>query len=81
MENQTLEKFSTYFNAKPEFSIRAPGLVNQINEHTDYTDGFFPANGTIDRTVWRQNMALRSSEGSAFIFAGIDRFELDKTYS
>jgi galactokinase len=43
METQTLERsFSTYFNAKPEFIVRAPGHANLIGEHTDYNDGFVP---------------------------------------
>ena len=56
MEPQTLERsFSTYFNAKPKFIVRAPGRVNLIGEHTDYNDGFvLPM--AIDRAVW---IALR----------------------
>ncbi len=52
METQTLEQsFSTYFNAKTEFIVRAPGRVNLIGEHTDYNDGFvLPM--AIDRAFW-----------------------------
>jgi galactokinase len=52
METQTLtQTFLTYFNAKPEFIVRAPGRVNLIGEHTDYNDGFvLPM--AIDRALW-----------------------------
>ncbi|MBI5951135.1 MAG: galactokinase [Chloroflexi bacterium] len=52
MKTDILEQsFSTYFNAKPEFIVRAPGRVNLIGEHTDYNDGFvLPM--AIDRAVW-----------------------------
>jgi galactokinase len=48
-------KFSSHFNAKPTFIVRAPGRVNLIGEHTDYNDGFvLPM--AIDRAIW---LALR----------------------
>lgn len=50
--------FESYFNAKPEFIVRAPGRVNLIGEHTDYNDGFVLPMG-IDRAVW---LAIRPRE-------------------
>jgi len=56
MDLQLLEQaFSTHFNAKAEFIVRAPGRVNLIGEHTDYNEGFvLPM--AIDRAIW---LALR----------------------
>jgi galactokinase len=52
MNSETLARsFESYFNAKPEFIVRAPGRVNLIGEHTDYNDGFVLPMG-IDRAVW-----------------------------
>jgi galactokinase len=46
-----VQKFKDTFGAAPEMLIRAPGRVNLIGEHTDYSDGFvLPM--AIDRAVW-----------------------------
>jgi galactokinase len=58
--------FESYFNAKPEFIVRAPGRVNLIGEHTDYNDGFVLPMG-IDRAVW---LALRPrDDGKVRLFS------------
>jgi galactokinase len=47
--------FTERFHASPRFLVRAPGRVNLIGEHTDYSGGFvLPM--AIDRAIW---IALR----------------------
>ena len=60
------QTFETYFNAKPDFIVRAPGRVNLIGEHTDYNDGFvLPM--AIDHAVW---LALRPrTDGQVRLFS------------
>ena len=43
-------RFETEFQTSPRLTVRAPGRVNLLGEHTDYNDGFvFPA--AIDREI------------------------------
>ena len=76
METQTFaQSFSTYFNAKPEFIVRAPGRVNLIGEHTDYNDGFvLPM--AIDRAVW---IALSPRTDSQIRIRSLD-LEIDAAF-
>ncbi len=69
MKTEILEQsFSTYFNAKPQFIVRAPGRVNLIGEHTDYNDGFvLPM--AIDHAVW---MALTPRADSTVRIHSLD---------
>ncbi|MBN1641085.1 MAG: galactokinase [Anaerolineae bacterium] len=44
------DEFAAQYGAPPEITVRAPGRVNLIGEHTDYNDGYvFPI--AIDRSV------------------------------
>lgn len=79
MDPATLsQQFQSHFNAKPELTVRAPGRVNLIGEHTDYNDGLvLPM--AIDRGVW---IALRPrKDGKVRIFSldleAESAFELD----
>jgi galactokinase len=76
MITQTLEQsFATYFNAKPQFIVRAPGRVNLIGEHTDYNDGFvLPM--AIDRAVW---IALSPRTDTQIRIRSLD-LELDSAF-
>jgi galactokinase len=83
METQNLEQsFSTYFNAKPDFIVRAPGRVNLIGEHTDYNDGFvLPM--AIDRAVWialspRTDSQIRIRSLDLEVDSAFDLFSLAK---
>ncbi len=54
-QSRVVLAFKDRFGAEPSFVVRAPGRVNLIGEHTDYSEGFvLPM--AIDRAVW---MALR----------------------
>ena len=48
---QAVERFRQVFEASPECLVRAPGRVNLIGDHTDYTGGLvLPI--AIDRGLW-----------------------------
>jgi galactokinase len=39
------KRFAKCFGHPPCWIVAAPGRVNLIGEHTDYNDGFCPADG------------------------------------
>lgn len=50
LKHKVIEGFQTRFGKQPEYVIHAPGRVNLIGEHTDYSEGFvMPA--AIDRGI------------------------------
>jgi galactokinase len=73
MLQDALQAWSAHFDGPPEVVCRAPGRVNLIGEHTDYSDGFvFPAALNLQVVV----VARRSTEDKFFspqIRQGADR--------
>lgn len=72
------EGFREIFGSPPEVTVRAPGRVNLIGEHTDYNHGYvLPA--AIDRYVWfagrkRSDRTVRAHSSD---FADAAEFSLD----
>ncbi len=72
-------RFADRFGHLPNWTVRAPGRVNLIGEHTDYNDGFvLPM--AIDRAVW---IALRPRDDRIVSVYSIDydetgEFSLDR---
>lgn len=70
------QKFTDLYGSEPAFVIRAPGRVNLIGEHTDYSEGFVMPMA-IDRAAW---LAIRPREDgivSAYSVELDDRTEFD----
>jgi len=75
-KEQVQIKFRDTFGGKPDWTVRAPGRVNLIGEHTDYNEGFvLPM--AIDRSVW---IALRPRVDSEVNILSID-FTQKETFS
>ena len=74
--NQAIKTFHIHYGQEPEFVIRAPGRVNLIGEHTDYSDGFvLPM--AIDRAVW---IAARARSDGMISLKSVD-FDEPATFS
>jgi galactokinase len=72
LQRRVRRGFQRYFDALPDFVVRAPGRVNLIGEHTDYNDGFvLPM--AVDRAVW---IALRPRDDARVVGHSLD---LDQT--
>ncbi|HSU17719.1 galactokinase [Longimicrobium sp.] len=68
LRETVVRAFAERFGAPPAFVARAPGRVNLIGEHTDYSGGFvLPM--AIDRAVW---IALRPRADSRVSVASLD---------
>ena len=64
-------EFANRFHETPAFTVRAPGRVNLIGEHTDYNDGFvLPM--AIDRATW---IALRPRPDGRVILHSLEHNE------
>jgi len=74
------EKFESLFDVKPEVSAFAPGRINLIGEHTDYSGGYvFPAAielGTYGLAVKREDKLVRLYSNN-FETVGMISFDLE----
>jgi galactokinase len=67
------QEFQKQFGKPPELTVRAPGRVNLIGEHTDYNEGFvFPA--AIDRVM---NIAASPVDGKTVTVYSLDYRQKD----
>jgi galactokinase len=72
LHDKVMAAFNERFGERPFLTIRAPGRVNLIGEHTDYNDGFvLPM--AIDRAIW---IALRPRDDRRVLLHSL---ELDPT--
>jgi galactokinase len=65
---RALAGFSRSFGGRPTATVRAPGRVNVIGDHTDHHDGFvLPM--AIDRAIW---IALRPRDDQRVVLHALD---------
>ena len=68
--------FAARFGSAPELTVRAPGRINLIGEHTDYNAGYvLPA--AIDKAIWL-SASPRDDGRFAFFAADLDAFFLSE---
>ena len=66
--DRVVDAFRERFGAEPEVVARAPGRVNLLGAHVDYSEGWvLPA--AIDRAVW---VAARRAPGDSTRLAALD---------
>ncbi|MCO5203695.1 MAG: galactokinase [Anaerolineae bacterium] len=71
IQDTVIQAFVDQFDTEPTFVIRAPGRVNLIGEHTDYSDGFvLPM--AIDRAVW---LAVRPHAADHVFLRSLEQVE------
>lgn len=68
--------FQNQFGHAPALTVRAPGRINLIGEHTDYNGGFVLP-GAIDKAIWLA-ASLRTDGRFAFFAADLDAFFLSE---
>jgi galactokinase len=87
LSEQISEAFIRYFGEEPALTVRAPGRVNLIGEHTDYNDGFvLPM--AIDRAIWiavrpRRDRSVRahSLDFDSDVFFSLDDLNKDRGWA
>ncbi|MCH7665630.1 MAG: galactokinase [Acidobacteria bacterium] len=66
---RVLDAFRRRFGGEPAWLVRAPGRVNLLGAHIDYSEGWVLP-GAIDRSIW---LALRPAEAPSSTIEALDR--------
>jgi len=66
---RVLDGFRRRFGGEPAWLVRAPGRVNLLGAHVDYSEGWVLP-GAIDRSIW---LALRPAEAPSSTIEALDR--------
>ena len=70
------QKFLTHFNKEPMISVKSPGRINLIGEHTDYNNGYvLPA--AIDKSV---RVALNKRPDSKISMFSVEFNDIEEIY-
>lgn len=67
-KSRALEAFRKRFAGDPDWLVRAPGRVNLLGAHVDYSEGWVLP-GALDRSVW---LAVRNASGPVSKIHAVD---------
>ena len=69
--SRVLEGFRSCFGAEPKWLLRAPGRVNMLGAHIDYSEGWVLP-GALDRSVWLAFRPVEAGAGRPSVIRALD---------